>query len=123
MSAASDEGADTGGGGSGGGGPSKAENSKGKSAKGSRGAKGKDSPLLLCGWCEKPGAKRRCTQCKSEVYCNQECQRVSKGGGGGGRREDTSPLLSLPPEPLDPWAQELLPGRRPLEYSSGATSS
>ena len=39
---------------------------------------GKDPPPPdLCGWCEKLGAKLRCSQCKLEVYCDRECQRVS----------------------------------------------
>ena len=45
--------------------------------KGKGKGKGKDAPPLdICGWCERLGAKWRCTQCKSEVYCNEECQRV-----------------------------------------------
>ena len=43
--------------------------------------KGKDAPLPdLCAWCEKPGAKRRCSQCKSVVYCGEACQRVRGPG-------------------------------------------
>ena len=53
----------------------------GGKGKGKGKGKGEDSPLL-CGWCEKPGAKRRCSQCKSEVYCNEACQRVGENGGG-----------------------------------------
>ena len=40
--------------------------------------KGKDSVALgICGWCEEEGAKMKCGQCKAEVYCDRECQRVS----------------------------------------------
>ena len=58
---------------------------KGKTAdKGKGKGKGEDTPPpALCGWCEKLGATLRCSQCKSEVYCNKECQRV------GVRREGT----------------------------------
>ena len=46
--------------------------------------KGKDAPPPdLCGWCEKLGAKLRCSQCKVEVYCNRDCQRVGTGRGEG----------------------------------------
>ena len=41
--------------------------------------KGKDSVALgICGWCEEEGAKMKCSQCKGEVYCGRECQRVSR---------------------------------------------
>ena len=80
MSAASDGGErGGGGGGGGGGGPAKTgakSTATTKAGKVTAKGKNKDAPLL-CGWCEKPGAKRRCSQCKSEVYCNEECQRVS----------------------------------------------
>ena len=48
--------------------------------------KGKDAPPPdLCGWCEKLGAKLRCSQCKVEVYCDRDCQGVSVRGGRRGR--------------------------------------
>ena len=64
--------------------------------------KGKDSVALgICGWCEEEGAKMKCSQCKTEVYCDRECQRVS------GR---CAP--SLPPPrtatPSVPWAGRTL---------------
>ena len=44
------------------------------------GDKGKDKDgIKLCGWCEKEGAPLRCAQCKSEWYCDKECQKVSAG--------------------------------------------
>ena len=44
------------------------------------GAKGKDKDgVKVCGWCEKEGAPLRCAQCKSEWYCDKECQKVSAG--------------------------------------------
>ena len=61
--------------------------------------KGRDSPPPeLCGWCGKQGAKRRCTQCKSEVYCGEECQRVSV-------RACPVPLPPPPPPPPPPPVQ------------------
>ena len=62
---------------------------KGKAAKNSKKAtstttttepKGKKGSVALgiCGWCEKEGAKMKCSQCKGEVYCGRECQRVSR---------------------------------------------
>ena len=60
---------------------------KGKAAKNSKKAtststtdpKGKKGSVALgiCGWCEEEGAKMKCGQCKAEVYCDRECQRVS----------------------------------------------
>ena len=45
--------------------------------------KGKTSPPLdLCVWCKKPGAKLRCGQCKSAVYCGEICQREDWKRGG-----------------------------------------
>ena len=39
--------------------------------------KGKSAPPAdICAWCEALGAKLRCGQCKSKVYCGEKCQRV-----------------------------------------------
>ena len=75
--------------------------------------KGKDAPPALCGWCGKPGAKRRCSQCRSEAYCDRDCQRVSACREGGGALGDCSsppPPFSPPLATLDTWAQEDLHG-------------
>ena len=68
-----------------GGGPTKA--TKGKKAtkggaKSGAGAKGEKSRAALgrCGNCDAEGAVKKCTQCGTEVYCNKDCQRVSRWG-------------------------------------------
>ena len=35
------------------------------------------TPLDPCAWCAKPGATMRCAQCRSQVYCGEQCQGVS----------------------------------------------
>ena len=69
-----------------GGGPTKA--TKGKKAtegggkSGAAGVAGKKDGAALgrCGNCDAEGATRKCTQCGTEVYCDEKCQKVSRGG-------------------------------------------
>ena len=51
-------------------------------AKSGAGAKGEKSRAALgrCGNCDAEGAVKKCTQCGTEVYCNKDCQRVSRWG-------------------------------------------
>ena len=98
---------------------------KGKKGKGKsegKGGKGKDL-VVLCGWCERPGAKRRCGQCKVEFYCNQECQQVSVVVCRVG------PIPPLPPPPSPPfiaplevWPQERVQGLLAIQHGASATS-
>ena len=47
---------------------------------------GKGKAVGRCGNCDAEGAKMKCSQCGTEVYCDEKCQRVrsrvSAGGGG-----------------------------------------
>ena len=48
----------------------------------------KDDGGHRCANCDKPGATKRCGRCGVEWYCDQNCQKVSRGGrvsamGGG----------------------------------------
>ena len=58
----------------------KATEGGGKS--GAAGVAGKKDGAALgrCGNCDAEGATRKCTQCGTEVYCDEKCQKVSRGG-------------------------------------------
>ena len=48
---------------------------------------GKGKAVGRCGNCDAEGATMKCSQCGTEVYCDEKCQRVSgrvsaRGGGG-----------------------------------------
>ena len=38
---------------------------------------GKGKAVGRCGNCDAEGAKMKCSQCGTEVYCDEKCQRVS----------------------------------------------
>ena len=38
---------------------------------------GKSKAVGRCGNCDAEGAKMKCSQCGTEVYCDEKCQRVS----------------------------------------------
>ena len=47
---------------------------------------GKGKAVGRCGNCDAEGAKMKCSQCGTEVYCDEKCQRVrsrvsARGGG------------------------------------------
>ena len=46
---------------------------------------GKGKAVGRCGNCDAEGAKMKCSQCGTEVYCDEKCQRVS------GQREKSDP--------------------------------
>ena len=51
--------------------------------------KDKDDGGHRCANCDKPGATKKCGRCGVEWYCDENCQKVSRGGGrvsalGGG---------------------------------------
>ena len=46
---------------------------------------GKGKAVGRCGNCDAEGAKMKCSQCGTEVYCDEKCQRVrSRGSARGG---------------------------------------
>ena len=49
---------------------------------------GKGKTVGRCGNCDAEGAKMKCSQCGTEVYCDENCQRVrgSRVSARGGRR-------------------------------------
>ena len=49
--------------------------SKDKAQGKTKGGKGK--AVGRCGNCDAEGAKMKCSQCGTEVYCDEKCQRVS----------------------------------------------
>ena len=55
---------------------------------------GKGKAVGRCGNCDAEGAKMKCSQCGTEVYCDEKCQRV-RGGRvsvrGGGAMAVTPP--------------------------------
>ena len=53
-----------------------ADNSKAKANTKTKDGKGKGPSLDRCGWCDTEGANKTCTQCRSVVYCNENCQKV-----------------------------------------------
>ena len=66
---------------------------------------GKGKAVGRCGNCDAEGAKMKCSQCGTEVYCDEKCQRVSgrvsaRGGwrchGSYARRALTPFVSSLP---------------------------
>ena len=60
-----------------------------------------------CGNCDAEGAKMKCSQCGTEVYCDEKCQRVrsrvsARGGWrchGSCARRALTPCTSSPPAP------------------------
>ena len=68
---------------------------------------GKGKAVGRCGNCDAEGAKMKCSQCGTEVYCDEKCQRVSgrvsaRGGWrchGSYARRALTPSVSSPPAP------------------------
>ena len=65
--------------------PSKKSGGKASKAQGKT-KDGKGRAVGRCGNCDAEGATRRCSQCGTEVYCDEKCQRVrsrvsARGGG------------------------------------------
>ena len=68
---------------------------------------GKSKTVGRCGNCDAEGAKMKCSQCGTEVYCDEKCQRVSgrvsaRGGWrchGSYARRALTPFVSSPPAP------------------------
>ena len=68
---------------------------------------GKGKAVGRCGNCDAEGAKMKCSQCGTEVYCDEKCQRVrsrvsARGGGrchGSYARRALTPSASSPPAP------------------------
>ena len=65
---------------------------------------GKGKAVGRCGNCAAEGATRRCSQCGTEVYCDEKCQRVSGrvSARGGGAMAVTPGALSRPPHRSPP---------------------
>ena len=68
---------------------------------------GKGKAVGRCGNCDAEGAKMKCSQCGTEVYCDEKCQRVrgrvsARGGWrchGSYARRALTPSASSPPAP------------------------
>ena len=60
---------------------------------------GKGKTVGRCGNCDAEGAKMKCSQCGTEVYCDEKCQRVRSrvSARGGGAMAVTPGALSRPP--------------------------
>ena len=84
---------------------------------------GKGKTVGRCGNCDAEGATRRCSQCGTEVYCDEKCQRVrsrvSARGGGGGAMAATPGALSRSPHHPRPPLAGALEVRRPQEGVQG----
>ena len=82
---------------------------------------GKTKAVGRCGNCDAEGAKMKCSQCGTEVYCDEKCQRVRSrvSARGGGAMAVTPGALSRRahrPRPPHAGALEI---RRPQEGVQG----
>ena len=83
---------------------------------------GKGKTVGRCGNCDAEGAKMKCSQCGTEVYCDEKCQRVRGGrvsARGGGAMAATPAALSRPPHRPHPPHAGALAVRRPQEGVQG----
>ena len=81
---------------------------------------GKGKAVGRCGNCDAEGAKMKCSQCGTEVYCDEKCQRVrsrvtqvARGVGGGAMAVTYDAALSRPSHRPHPPHAGALAVRRP----------
>ena len=83
---------------------------------------GKGRAVGRCGNCDAEGAKMKCSQCGTEVYCDENCQRVSgrvSARGGWRCHGSDDGALSRPPRRPRPPHAGALAVRRPQEGVQG----
>ena len=69
---------------------------------------GKGKAVGRCGNCDAEGAKMKCSQCGTEVYCDEKCQRVrSRVSGWGWRCHGSYARRDLTPYPPRPSPRRL----------------
>ena len=82
---------------------------------------GKGRAVGRCGNCDAEGAKMKCSQCGTEVYCDEKCQRVRGrvSARGGGAMAVPYGALSRPPHRPRSPRPGALAVRRPQEGVQG----